>query len=133
MTKICTKCKEIKDINCFNLIKGKKPNSWCKRCVNRAKTIWIQKKTLENRSSILGKPERCEICGERFEQKEKGRGSGKNSPQFDHNHTTLEARGWLCFSCNTALGRFGDNPLLLNRAEGYLRKHGYSISKTILR
>jgi hypothetical protein len=40
----------------------------------------------------------------------------------DHNHDTGEVRGILCHSCNTALGRFGDDVWLLQAALDYLKK-----------
>jgi hypothetical protein len=43
----------------------------------------------------------------------------------DHDHTTRTVRGILCFNCNGALGRFGDDPLVLDRAIEYLVAHGH--------
>ena len=28
---------------------------------------------------------------------------------FDHNHDTVEFRGWICNPCNTGFGLLGDN------------------------
>ena len=44
----------------------------------------------------------------------------KNPFRLDHNHGTGEFRGFLCDSCNTGLGKFKDDPELLNRAINYL-------------
>jgi hypothetical protein len=41
---------------------------------------------------------------------------------FDHDHKTLEHRGWLCENCNQGLGRLGDNEEGLQRALNYLIK-----------
>ena len=41
---------------------------------------------------------------------------------IDHNHKTGKVRGILCFNCNTALGKFEDNPELLAKAIIYLSK-----------
>lgn len=38
----------------------------------------------------------------------------------DHCHATGKVRGLLCLACNTALGSFKDNPLLMERAIAYL-------------
>lgn len=39
---------------------------------------------------------------------------------LDHNHHTGKVRGWLCESCNTGIGRFDDNPDLVERAKEWL-------------
>jgi hypothetical protein len=57
----------------------------------------------------------CAICGR--EAKDIGR------LHLDHDHTSGENRGLLCRLCNTGLGRFHDNPVLLNKAALYLSKY----------
>jgi hypothetical protein len=61
---------------------------------------------------------RCECCGEVAKL------------QWDHDHD-LESlgypkvethRGWICFLCNTGLGKLGDNVQGLARALRYVRK-----------
>ena len=39
----------------------------------------------------------------------------------DHDHETRAVRGLLCSNCNNGLGRFKDNPELLEQAASYLR------------
>lgn len=39
---------------------------------------------------------------------------------LDHDHKTGLARGWICDSCNTGIGRFKDNIELLKNAINYL-------------
>lgn len=39
------------------------------------------------------KPETCEICGK------------KQKLTFDHCHQKGKFRGWICYSCNIALGK----------------------------
>jgi hypothetical protein len=40
---------------------------------------------------------------------------------MDHDHTTGKPRRPLCHDCNTSLGRFGDDPDLMERGAAYLR------------
>ena len=40
--------------------------------------------------------------------------------QVDHDHKNGKIRGLLCFHCNTALGKFKDDCLVLQRAKEYL-------------
>jgi hypothetical protein len=42
----------------------------------------------------------------------------------DHNHQSGVVRGLLCHNCNTGLGFFRDNPVLLRRASRYLMEEG---------
>jgi hypothetical protein len=72
----------------------------------------------------IGTPSRCEICGKGFDEAGKQRGA-----QFDHNHGTGLARGWLCGPCNMGLGSFRDNPALLKAAAKYLSERGYHNEK----
>lgn len=47
-------------------------------------------------------------------------GNTRNSCHIDHCHDTGQVRGVLCHSCNMGLGKFYDNPELLNRAAKYI-------------
>jgi hypothetical protein len=39
----------------------------------------------------------------------------------DHDHTTGQVRGVLCFSCNVAIGHLGDSADRVRRAADYLQ------------
>jgi len=54
----------------------------------------------------------CAICGT----------SRPSRPSFcvDHDHDTGRVRGLLCVTCNSILGYAHDDPLMLDRAIGYL-------------
>ena len=58
----------------------------------------------------------CKICGK---QHEPTRSRGRL--YVDHCHKTGVIRGLLCSSCNYALGKFKDDPTLLEKAAAYLR------------
>jgi len=85
----------------------------------------------------------------KYEQSEKGRAAARrragrpeptrpcpaaceccNVPAFvldaplvvDHDHETGKFRGWLCFNCNTSIGKLGDSVQGLLRAVAYLEK-----------
>ena len=53
---------------------------------------------------------RCDCCGRIFDQL-----------VLDHDHETLEFRGFLCHACNTGIGKLGDNLDGLERAMTYLK------------
>lgn len=54
----------------------------------------------------------CAICRETLDM-------GKHT-HIDHCHSTNKVRGVLCNLCNTGLGKFKDDPKLLNHAINYL-------------
>lgn len=57
------------------------------------------------------RPEQCEACG--------NKGNSKGIV-FDHCHTAGHFRGWLCGSCNLALGLLKDDPSRLHQLIAYL-------------
>ena len=68
--------------------------------------------TLEQYEELLAEQEGgCAICG---------RPPRRVSLHVDHDHGTGRVRGLLCFSCNAALGYFGDDGDRLVAAANYL-------------
>lgn len=62
---------------------------------------------------------KCYICEKQFIE-----GSVSDAKAvLDHCHTTGKIRKVLCNRCNSAMGWFEDNPVLLEKAADYLRKH----------
>ena len=67
----------------------------------------------------------CAICNEENFTREKGTHNNKSVPMslaVDHNHKTGQVRGLLCNGCNTSLGKFKDDPILLEKAIQYLKE-----------
>jgi hypothetical protein len=66
--------------------------------------------TVDNYKFYISKQEgSCAICGELMKV-----------PQADHNHKTGMPRKLLCITCNTGLGSFKDNPIILRKAAQYI-------------
>lgn len=57
----------------------------------------------------------CPIC-------EKRTIAGISKVVLDHCHKTGSVRGWVCESCNTGIGRFDDDPEIVQRAIKWLSK-----------
>lgn len=57
--------------------------------------------------------DRCAICRGAFSE---------DAIHVDHDHDTGTVRGLLCFTCNTALGKFHDDIGVLRAAIGYLEQ-----------
>jgi DNA repair exonuclease SbcCD ATPase subunit len=85
----------------------------------RARWWDIKKKydiTKEQYEMMLTKQNhQCYICGVKHTDKHRKR------LFIDHNHENGKIRGLLCQSCNTGLGHFRDNPILLEQAINYLK------------
>lgn len=79
--------------------------------MNKAKNYCVSPQKVEEYLKIKN----CEICEVHV--------SG-NRHYIDHNHETGELRGVLCPSCNSALGKFHDSQVMLNKAIDYLKKYG---------
>jgi hypothetical protein len=56
---------------------------------------------------------KCKICG--IHQSEL-----KNRLVVDHCHTSKKLRGLLCAECNIGMGKFKDDPNILEKAKQYL-------------
>ena len=61
---------------------------------------------------FLEQNKRCAICSIHLEE-----------PKLDHDHVTNEVYQFLCQLCNTAIGSFGENEDILQKAIDYLRRH----------
>tara|TARA_R100000234_G_scaffold18068_1_gene10054 strand:+ start:210 stop:959 length:750 start_codon:yes stop_codon:yes gene_type:complete len=148
--KACHTCRRVLDVECFSTTKSNSVGyrSNCRYCryvyehkrtgdkrelvseeqfyhrkseaeISEYKYIWSQGKRLgispETVEKFLSIKE-CEICGKPEEEE------GKRLA-LDHCHKTDKVRGRLCGDCNTTLGKFKDDPMLLRKAADYLEKH----------
>ena len=115
----CSKCAEIYPLTAQYF----QPNGWnetrtlqyfrpeCKDCRSQDTRGRNQAKKLAGnpKSPVLGSP--CELCGRTNQQL-----------LFDHCHSTLKHRGWLCNSCNKGIGLLGDTTKALERVVLYLKQ-----------
>jgi hypothetical protein len=135
--KTCTKCKEIKPINCFGKNKQGKNgiNSRCKSChldqwrhyqQNNSQKVKVQLRkselkreyniTLEDYNLMFKQQNGCcAICNKHQSELSK-------TLSVDHCHITGEVRGLLCNGCNRGMGMLGDNIQILKNAVKYLSK-----------
>jgi len=77
----------------------------CRNCKNIQGKVIYQ---IKNSPDLPPRPDKCEVCNK----------LGKKL-EIDHCHITHKFRGWLCHTCNTASGRFGDNVEVIERLLNY--------------
>lgn len=121
--KTCSKCKRSLGLEEF----WGRPDrtslrSWCIDCAmqwhREHKLLKKYGITREQYDALLERQKhRCAIC------RRTGADNRNGLLHVDHNHETGEVRGLLCFDCNSALGRFGDNAERIRRALRYLEGH----------
>jgi hypothetical protein len=70
---------------------------------------------LEYGAMLTGQGYKCAVCRNYMH--------AYNVPQVDHCHATGRARGLLCRRCNTSMGMFKDDPVLMQAAVDYLKEH----------
>ena len=118
-TKVCKVCKIEKDWSQF--YKNKQHEFGIdNRCISCEKTRHKEQKerrqyVLENNILYEGVP--CKICNVTTTMTH----DKHYSAVIDHCHDTKKFRGILCKSCNSALGKFGDDIPMLKKAIEYLK------------
>ncbi len=121
--KICNVCNRLLDVNSFDKNQNGKNNRTVRRpsCNDCRKVIdGVDVTSREKKEWEKVKPNyeiwQCPIC------KKKTIPGLTSKVVLDHNHYTGKPRAWICDSCNTGLGRFKDDILLLQSAIDYLKK-----------
>ena len=127
-----SKCNRGHSLTGDNLIVNRKGRQ-CKKCHRLTQKryrktqqgVWTSKSkeiresgwTLEIYQTLLvAQNNACAICKASFDE-------FSRSPSCDHNHLHMTPRGLLCDMCNLGLGKFRDNPALLEAAAAYLRMY----------
>ena len=111
--KRCSKCKTIRPLDMFPPDRRRRSGlaSDCHVC--RRVTTRIHRLGLDPAVAATQYPDdgACEICGVE---------PPNHGLHLDHDHETGAFRGWLCRSCNTAVGLAGDDPARLRAMADYL-------------
>lgn len=115
--KICNICHKLLDSNKFaknqngiNNRSVRRPS--CADCRKHLEGINMSVKTKAEwaKTKPVNIPFECPICSKRTI-------AGVTCKVvLDHNHKNGEARGWVCDSCNTGIGRFKDDVNLIKKA-----------------
>lgn len=122
--KICNVCHKLLDTSDFaknqngiNNRSVRRPS--CKNCRKDIEGVDMSTETKKewSKSKPINQPFECPICLKRTI-------AGVTSKVvLDHDHSSGKARGWICDSCNTGIGRFKDDKKILLRAIKFLNKN----------
>lgn len=127
--KYCRECKTNKPEECFAPNQYGKDNRVlrrpvCRECYAKKVKPDPKEKRLyesEHPRPKVGEPFTCPICNKTFIREH------NNDVVLDHSHIDGSIRGWLCSSCNTSLGKFGDDVGILRRAINWILRKLNSI------
>lgn len=96
-----------------------KNTSWCADCHADVQMIRKYGITLADYAGLLADQDgACAIC-----KTLSPGGAHDHRFHVDHCYDTGRVRGLLCFDCNTAIGKFNDDPDMLTVAINYLRSN----------
>jgi hypothetical protein len=136
ITKVCTKCKELKSGVCFPINKENNDglSSWCTECMGiQYKEYMSREEAKANKKEwsrlyhvkkyyglekeeyleLMEKCIFCPICLKELKDEEK---------VVDHCHETNQVRGLLCSRCNFLLGNARDDIEIIEKAIKYLER-----------
>jgi hypothetical protein len=123
-------------------------SAWCKTCTKEESSRYQKENPLKVRQwgwrkhvkkkynmtqddydqMFLNQNGVCAICGK--EETHRNRSGEVGNLAVDHDHKSGKIRGLLCFSCNTGIGKFGDDPDRLQNAAKYLISYSDNVSAT---
>lgn len=112
--RICNECYALKPFKEMS----DEMSARCKSCQKRKSMSASETRRMEEKRPPDRSVFECPICGKRMIP-----GIRKQIIVPDHNNKTGRGRGWICHSCNSALGRFGDDVSILKKAIEYLRRY----------
>lgn len=119
-TKVCVYCEKEKSIYEFpkHSHHSDKLDTRCRSCIKERSEIVKDLKKVSP-----PEPDVCDCCGKKPNKGEDMDPSRrKRGLSLDHDPITNIFRGWLCDSCNTGIGKLGDNVEGLERAIQYLSR-----------
>ena len=135
-TCVCSVCKEEKDNREFYWYHDRKKklngtgririNTNCSSCISRISKEYNKLKREVIKTHPIpdyGSP--CDLCGKPVYKSREDIPSGvdgKCTWQCDHDHDSVDFRGWLCKDCNVGLGKLGDTTDALEKALKYAAK-----------
>ena len=126
-TKKCFKCEEELPVSLFGTLWKRIDGSTrmgnvCRPCKKKQQDIANNLK--QSNPPPTSEDYVCPICSKNEKTLESRLDSdhrrGRLIWVLDHDHKTGKFRGWLCNTCNSALGWFDDDPIKLRRALAYL-------------
>ena len=115
----CKRCGEDKPISEFYSAGKFGRDKRCKPCFKKETNIRKELRKEAFEKGILYEGVECPICSKITTLKP----NTKDTAVVDHCHETKTMRGILCMACNSALGKFGDNTILLRKAINYLERN----------
>ena len=141
MSRFCRKCEKDLPEEAFGTgsrTKDKKKNI-CKVCYNSYQSSWGLKNQTSKRKHLVKhkyglsweeyehkfkeQSGTCAICKKALQLFTFETGTKLETAHVDHSHVTGKVRGLLCSKCNSGLGLFKDNEVILRNAAEYLEKH----------
>lgn len=107
----CKVCNKVKGLDQYYSAAANKDNldRRCKTCFKKDSKLRLH---LRKEYAHL-KGNTCDCCNK----------THTKSLVVDHDHKTLDFRGWLCEDCNLGIGNLGDDLNGIENAIAYLRKH----------